>query len=289
MSVIVSLTTISQRIEITYYTILSILHQKHRPDRIILNISHEPYLLDKGINEEEIEELQGLDKSLKINWVKNTGPYRKLIPAISDLEENDMLITIDDDVIYNQYFVKNLVESSEQHPDCIICTKARVIKKNFLNSYQNYLHWNRIDRSCISSQLLPIGCGGILYKKKFFQESLIDENFLHLAPTADDLWFRINSLINKINVYIDYENGISNYYLEDSNKLYEINVKKKASSRQLLLKILEKIKKTLGYFGLFKTRNDIYWKNIIGYYKKKYNQEIHIAPYTNSNSFIDRS
>ena len=47
---------------------------------------------------------------------KNTGPYRKLLPLLKDKWDEDcIIITLDDDVIYYTKLIKNLVNDYNKH------------------------------------------------------------------------------------------------------------------------------------------------------------------------------
>lgn len=48
MSIIVSLTSTASRLEILRYTLISLTEQTHKPNSIIVNLSKEAYLMDKG-------------------------------------------------------------------------------------------------------------------------------------------------------------------------------------------------------------------------------------------------
>ena len=49
MALIVSLTSTSLRLPILRHTLLSLLDQRCMPDRIVISLSKEPYLIDEGI------------------------------------------------------------------------------------------------------------------------------------------------------------------------------------------------------------------------------------------------
>ncbi|WP_143992883.1 hypothetical protein [Klebsiella pneumoniae] len=77
----VNLTTTSSRLFLCSATVWSLAHQELQPDHICLWISQEPYLSDKGINDEIkfVKEINNVFERdlVKIKYVKNTGPYRK--------------------------------------------------------------------------------------------------------------------------------------------------------------------------------------------------------------------
>lgn len=153
-----------------YYYIQSIYKQSYQPDIILVNISKTPYLKDSGFL--VVPEWLN-DKRLTINWVKNIGSYRKLLPALEIAEEKDIVITCDDDVIYHHHWLINLIKTSEKNPNYIISGRARIIRKNVFGNYLNYSKWTQINKTAIHSDLLPIGVDGVLYKKSFLNLNFI--------------------------------------------------------------------------------------------------------------------
>lgn len=121
MTVIVSLTTTRSRMHLLKYTLASLLDQEYKADRILVNISREAYLLDEGIPEQPswLEAMAG--RGVEVHWVANTGPYRKLLPALEQAREEDLVITCDDDVIYGPGWLGSLLEAAQGHPDSVVC------------------------------------------------------------------------------------------------------------------------------------------------------------------------
>lgn len=101
---IVNLTTTFQRLSLCRVALISLLSQSRLPDRINLWVSKQPYLRDEGIRDGLC--IEQLLKSLPepsrerviVRWVENTGPYRKLIPMLREAQEDDVLVTADDDI-----------------------------------------------------------------------------------------------------------------------------------------------------------------------------------------------
>ena len=98
----INLTTTSERLTLCAATIWSMVHQVRKPDKIRLWISNEPYLSDKGITTlpEWVIEINNIRNILEVIFVENTGPYRKIIPALRTADQNEVLVYADDDVIY---------------------------------------------------------------------------------------------------------------------------------------------------------------------------------------------
>ena len=97
----VNITTTSNRTSLCAATIYSFYNQSIRPDIINLWISREPYLSDDGFTEvpKFVEELNMICDLIKVHFVKNTGPYRKILPALKEASDDDVLVYADDDVI----------------------------------------------------------------------------------------------------------------------------------------------------------------------------------------------
>lgn len=248
--VIVSCTTTRQRLPMLLYTLMSLQQQSRKPDRIVVNVSREAYLSDEGI--ETLPAWLQQD-GVEVNWVPNTGPYRKLLPLINQCSDADRIVTVDDDVLYHSGWLSALLELDEAHPDHLVCTRARRMKRG-LFGWKRYAHWRVVKQRTSAMNLMPTGSGGILYKR-----SLLDMTFLTdpqaqaLAPTTDDLWFRMAGMRKGTRVLVDPEAGRENIFLKHNKGLEEVNKKKKGRP------LIDKIKG--GKSGL----NDSSWKRTCRY------------------------
>ena len=97
--VYISCTTTRKRLSLFYFTYKSLKRQKYDKYKIVLNISSEGYLYDEGIS--SIPDWLKKEDII-IKWVPNTGPYRKLLPLINEIDEMDIVITVDDDILYHE-------------------------------------------------------------------------------------------------------------------------------------------------------------------------------------------
>lgn len=208
---IVSLTTIHDRLRLLDRTIDSILRQESPPDTVLLNISPEPYLLDSGVRPEDLptHTRQLIDAGrVVLNITENTGPYRKLIPALKMCGGNDCLIaTADDDVEYPIDWLGGLQRSFVRF-NCVSAYRCRWIRfdQAGLGSYES---WSLIDHqsATINSQVnpsklvFPTGRCGVMYHTAFFPDISLLEHLRMLAPTNDDLVFKCATLISGINCH----------------------------------------------------------------------------------------
>lgn len=206
MKIIISLTSTSIRLSVLKYTLASLLNQSLKADKILLNISKENYLIDQGIKElpEWLKELH-LNNYIQISWVKNTGPYRKLLPAYDICHDDDLIITCDDDVIYGQDWLLTLVRTAEDFPNCIVCGRARVpvTVKFMAQRYQSYINWPIAKPGSSGYDFIPTGVSGIVYRKPLLDKSIMESReFMQLAPKQDDLWFKIAHELKGIKVVV---------------------------------------------------------------------------------------
>ena len=258
--ILISCTTTQERVDKLFYTIESLKYQNKKPDKIIVNLSKEPYLKDSGI--EKIPVWLSENAKVVVNFVKNTGPYRKLLPVFDMANDDDMIITIDDDVIYHEEWLNKLVTAGEKKRNAIVCGKARVMKKNFFGKWQSYSRWNQLETMEEGHNILPIGCAGILYRKNLIDKEFINnKKFLLLAPTCDDLWFRMASIRMGIEVFADPAIDIGNIYMQHDEGLDVINLNKPA--RGFFNRLYHAFaREYLAYFGFYHSQNDVAWRAI---------------------------
>jgi hypothetical protein len=186
----------------------SIIKQTIKPDKIFLYLSEEPYILDIGFKDKKITNSNLLnfiyDNSIiNIKWVKNTGSYRKLLPLLKDKWDEDcIIITIDDDTIYDKNLIKNLINDYYKNK-CVVCYRGFT---PLFDKIQNYNYLKRDNLKSLSLYNFSTGKGGILYKPEFFHKTknLIfnDEIYLNTCDKQDDIWFYIVRLLNNVKCYV---------------------------------------------------------------------------------------
>jgi predicted O-methyltransferase YrrM len=206
--VYISLTSIFKNQDILIQTLQSIMKQTRLPDKICLYLSEEPYILDDGFKDKKITN-SGLLKYINdnsiidIKWVKNIGSYRKLLPLLKDKWDEDcIIITIDDDTIYDTNLIENLVNDYHNNK-CVI--GYRGFTPSF-DKLENFDYLKHVELQHLSLYNFFTGKGGILYKPQFFHKThdLIfnDKIYLNTCPTGDDIWFYIVRLLNNVKGYI---------------------------------------------------------------------------------------
>lgn len=207
--VIVTLTSFAQRLQSVFLVIESIAQQTMKPDEVVLWLSEDdfddkklPITLKKLIN-----------RGLKVVYCKDVGPHTKLIYAARQYPD-DILITIDDDIIYPMDLIENLYRMYLENPKSICCNAAKLISFDSNNKILPYLKWEtKNTQSKQTRNLLILGVNGVLYFPRCFDNEVFNVSaFSQLCPKADDIWFRMMALKNNIDISITGSYPDLSYY-----------------------------------------------------------------------------
>ncbi|WP_338356855.1 glycosyltransferase [Yeosuana marina] len=189
LPVIVSMTSIPSRLNSIHLVIKSILNQTHKPKKIILWLHHD-------LKNKLPKRIKSLESSLfEIKYSHLTCSHRKLIHSLKEFPE-DIIVTCDDDLIYNKHWLFKLYTEHLKHPKDIIANTTYQIKFDSEGKYKPYKEWKFKSDNANLLTYIPVGAWGILYPPKALSEIIFDEDlFLKLTPKADDLWFKAMALL----------------------------------------------------------------------------------------------
>lgn len=191
--IIVSLTSYGRRLQDVCFTIESIMQQTMLPNRIILNLDAScrntklPLALQRQTH-------RGLEIRIIDDNIKS---YKKLLPTMKDYPEA-VIITVDDDLLYDFDIIERLYNSYVEKPTMIHALRTHVIQVNKYGKPLNYLKWKwGTSESENSNRVFATGVGGVLYPPRCFSEEVFNQDvFKNICPSADDVWFHAMALIN---------------------------------------------------------------------------------------------
>jgi hypothetical protein len=197
---IVSLTTIAERVHTVHLCLDSLLRQRRKPDRIILWLNrtdepNRPILTPETL---PVSLTRLVSRGLTIEWCENIGPYCKLIPALARYPQA-RIATADDDILYAPDWLAALDAAQMREPQYIHCHRAHRIRRDAAGRLRPYAEWDRCigGEADASLDLFPTGVGGVLYAPGDLEPEVFNEAaFRELCPRADDIWFRAMSLLN---------------------------------------------------------------------------------------------
>lgn len=180
---IVSLTSYPARFNTLHLTLISILRQTTRPDRLILWIAHD----DMPLLPEAVSRLT--QYGLEIRACVDLRSYKKIIPTLEAFPDA-FIVTADDDIHYHRNWLYELVDSYMQKPADVICQRGHCVRLDQTGNPLSYLDWSwNITEELESPLVAATGVGGVLYRPGVFDNRAVDASlFLSVCPTADDLW-----------------------------------------------------------------------------------------------------
>jgi hypothetical protein len=205
--IIVSLTSIPSRMDSLYYTLLSIFNQTIKPDFIILYLAKDEFVDEYRIPK-NIRQLQ--QKGLQIRYVDNLKSHKKYYYTMMHYP-NDLTLTLDDDIIYSEKLIQNLIEEYRKRPESIICSRSRIVTR-INGEIMKYNSWKCIDECDKDVEFkredifFTTGGGTLFPNWKFSKETFDLDKIMSNALLADDVWLNYMARLNKINIY----NTVSN-------------------------------------------------------------------------------
>lgn len=198
----VSMTTFPRRIFEVEKTLVSLLDQSIKPDRVVLCLTEEEFPNGEA---ELPESLLSLKKyGLSILWGKeNLRCHNKYYYAMQAFPD-DIIITVDDDIYYEKNIVEKLYKGYERFPNVISALRTHLITFDQYGGIKRYNDWkyqysNLIDMP--SYVLCATGVGGVLYPPHILpKETFNTQNIKKLCYRADDIWLKFMELINDVPV-----------------------------------------------------------------------------------------
>jgi hypothetical protein len=187
--VIVSLSTVPDRINNLKPTIRSLLKQTRPPDEIVLAIpefsirEQRRYAVPKHVSR--------WPRMRVLHCRRDWGPATKFIPIVREElgagRRNTLIMVVDDDRVYPRDALETYLHYNEQLPEAALCFRGAPMPRN--------LDWRHAKMIRASELRQPrrvaviTGCGSYLIQPGFFDESLWDySNGPNGAFYMDDIW-----------------------------------------------------------------------------------------------------
>lgn len=193
--VIVSLTSYPKRIDTVSRPIMDIMRQTVKPDRIILWLSKDQFPDEHSELPIELLDLEKL--GLEIRFVEgDLKAHKKYFYALREFPE-DLVITIDDDLVFDREAVAALLEGHKRHPEAVIALRSHIVGMQD-GEIMPYNDWESEQGSTQTPSHLTFATtgAGTLYPphclpKEAFNEAAIKA----LCLDADDIWLKVMELI----------------------------------------------------------------------------------------------
>lgn len=184
--VIVSLTSYPARISYVHLAIKSLMLQTYKPDRIILWLAEEQFP-----TKELPKALTDLCAyGLEIIWMHDIYGHKKYFYPVLNQQDNEVVITYDDDIIYSKKSIKRLMKTHRQFPDCLVCERGQTID---FSQIDNPGRWKTHSSQGVKTPTYSMnpspGGGCLIPKGAFHKDAVNEEKIRRLAYKNDDLWY----------------------------------------------------------------------------------------------------
>lgn len=189
---IVSFTSFPKRIGRVWLVIECILRQTIRPSLIVLYLAKAQFPKENDDIPKNL--LKYVDKGfLKIYFVEDLRSHKKYYYSFKEFS-NDLVVLVDDDILYPSYIIQNLLEGHNKHPDNIICTRGYSVLKNG-SKISPYREWKLLkDKTERTKSVFHTSGGGTLYNPAGFLQDVFDKDiFLKYCNHADDVWLNFQA------------------------------------------------------------------------------------------------
>ncbi|MDK2937280.1 MAG: hypothetical protein PWP62_2288 [Eubacteriaceae bacterium] len=192
--IIVSLTSYPARFSQLELCFKSIFLQSMKANRIILWLGNDSI----GADLSNLEKLKKYGLEIRIDKNRNLKSHKKYIYALNEFE-NDLVITVDDDLIYPPDMIESLHKYHVQFPSCIVTRRVHRILWESEFKPKKYSDWEEECSSIDfpSFELLPTTGAGTLYPPNSLYKDFDNVDILmNTSFLADDIWMKFMSVLN---------------------------------------------------------------------------------------------
>ena len=242
--VVVSMTSIPSRIDKVWITIESLLRQSYKPDKILLWLGQDEFKSVK-LPDKLTEQIK---RGVEIRYCENLKSYKKFYYAVKEYP-HDYIIVVDDDVIYTENMLAELVQTYQKNRGCVICHRSHcmTVKQGELRPYNKWVNYQIRSDLNISPTYYNFftGCAGILFPMFLMDRKVLEKDaFMRLAPNADDVWLNFCAWISGLK--IKNTEGILGNIISIESSAGKGLMQKNVSQRENDLQI----KQVLAYFNI---------------------------------------
>ena len=192
IKILVSIASYAERFLTLPLCLKNVFHQTHPPDYVFL------FIKQSDISRLPQEVLDYTKNGLKIQLAyPDLKPHNKYFHIMQQYPD-DIVITLDDDVLYPLDLIEKLILSYHAYPDARSAGRAHKIR---LDSNGNILPYEAWERECKiynapSLSLFACGVGGVLYPPHCMPDETFNSDAIKkLCLYADDVWLKAMQLL----------------------------------------------------------------------------------------------
>ncbi len=184
--IIVSMTSYPKRFKTIIMPLKSLLLQSVKPDRIIVWLGSDS---SEEMLTQEMKELKKYGVEYRFDSKRNLKPHKKYYYALQEFPD-DLVITVDDDIIYPRGLIESLLEAHLKYPKAVC---ARRVHKVYYRDGKPlpYRQWGfEYRKECAPSDELMAtnGAGTLFPPHALDQRAFISKDIEKYCLNADDIW-----------------------------------------------------------------------------------------------------
>ena len=193
---IVSLTSYGDRLETLDICIKSLLKQTKKADKIVVYLTN-----DLHENELPPKLLALREQGVEFHFIPlDLRPHKKYYYAMQEFP-NDVIVTVDDDVIYDPELLAKLYQTYQKFPQCIVAGRAHEITFDEKGEFELYndWKWESTVENRPSMRFIATGAGGVLYPPHLINLNiLLNLENVYRYLTVDDLWLKTAEVLSGV-------------------------------------------------------------------------------------------
>lgn len=195
--IIISLTSFQDRFLTLPLCLKSLLLQNYKPDKIIVWLDK---IAMSQITDEMIElKRYGIEYRIAKEDIKS---HKKYYYAMKEFPE-DLIITVDDDLIYPISMVRSLIKMHKIYPNAICARRVHRITTNLDGNILRYYDW---EKECTDIKkpsyglIATSGAGTLFFPHCLDNRAFEIEDIRNYCFSADDIWLKFMSYLNNVKV-----------------------------------------------------------------------------------------
>lgn len=181
---VISLTSFPGRFGLLHLTLMSLLCQTVRADRVVLWVD-EKYA-DRVPPKVRALEAHGLTIR---TWPDDIKCYMKIVPTLAEWPDATV-VTADDDIHYWPTWLEELLAASAASPGSVVCHRAHQVTHAADGRLNPYKAWRwAVAEPCRGTDLFFTGVGGVLYPRGCLARCIEEgPRYREISPYNDDIW-----------------------------------------------------------------------------------------------------
>ena len=227
--VILSMASYPARIDTVASALGPLFHQTVTPDLLLLWLPTAEFAEAGKELPEELAELERLVPYFEIRWTEESlKPHNKYFWTMTEYPD-DIIITLDDDLIYETSLVQKLLDYHYKYPQAIITNRSHLVTLNedrtevapyaeWVMEQKSYLHYPRAD-------ILSTNGAGTLFPPHILPKGTFDaEGIKATSLLADDMWLMTWMYLGDVPILPASNDGLR--YLDNTQDtgLYHLNL-----------------------------------------------------------------